>query len=67
MVNPYARPAIADDYPYGEPPSVEAVLRGIHLPRATLAEHPDPNGVWFLGDMGWTLDRFAEFIASAGT
>jgi DNA-binding SARP family transcriptional activator/pimeloyl-ACP methyl ester carboxylesterase len=152
VVNPYARPAVADDYPYGESLSVEAVLREIrtpdvrppvdvltwiapsvatdarfrawwdaigrraasprtaglvhqaiiegdvrellplveapvlllsrldcpshdpgharylvaHLRRATLAEHPDPNGVWFLGDVGWTLDRFDDFVASAG-
>lgn len=36
-----------------------------HLRRATLAEHPDPNGVWFVGDVVWTLDRFAAFIAAA--
>ena len=38
-----------------------------HLRRGTLAEHHDPNGVWFLGDVGWTLDRFADFVASAGS
>ena len=27
-----------------------------HLPHATLREHPDPNGVWFLGDVDWVLD-----------
>jgi DNA-binding SARP family transcriptional activator/pimeloyl-ACP methyl ester carboxylesterase len=151
-VNPYARVTVADDYPYGELPSVDIVLRGIrtpdvrppvdvltwiapsvavdprfrawwdavgrraasprtaglvhraimegdvrdqlplitapvlllsrldcpshdlgharylaaHLQRATLSEHPDPNGVWFLGDVAWTLDRFAAFVAAAG-
>lgn len=32
-----------------------------HLPDATLAEHTDPDGPWFLGDVGWVLDRFAAF------
>jgi pimeloyl-ACP methyl ester carboxylesterase/DNA-binding SARP family transcriptional activator len=151
-VNPYARASVTDDYPYGEPPSVDAVLRAIrtpdvrppvdvltwiapsvatdarfrtwwdavgrraasprtaglvhqaivdgdvrellplitapvlllsrldcpshdpgharylaaHLPRARLVEHPDPNGVWFLGDVSWTLERFAAFVEAAG-
>lgn len=34
-----------------------------HLPRATLEEHPDPNGLWFLGDVEWVLERFAAFVA----
>jgi DNA-binding SARP family transcriptional activator/pimeloyl-ACP methyl ester carboxylesterase len=33
-----------------------------HLPRATLVEHPDPNGVWFLGDVDWVLTQFATFV-----
>jgi DNA-binding SARP family transcriptional activator/pimeloyl-ACP methyl ester carboxylesterase len=37
-----------------------------HLPSATLEEHPDPNGVWFLGDVDWVLARFAAFIDAAG-
>ena len=36
-----------------------------HLPRATLREHPDPNGVWFLGDVDWVLTQFAAFARSA--
>ena len=32
-----------------------------HLPDARLVEHPDPNGPWFLGDVGWVLDQFADF------
>jgi DNA-binding SARP family transcriptional activator/pimeloyl-ACP methyl ester carboxylesterase len=149
-VNPYARATVGDGYPYGEPPTVDEVLRGIrapdarppvdvlswiapsvagdarfrtwwdavgrrsasprtaglvhqaimegdvrgllpridapvlllsrldcpshdaghgrylaaHLRRATLAEHADPNGVWFLGDVDWVLDRFAAFVAA---
>ena len=35
-----------------------------HLPRATLVEHPDPNGVWFLGDVDWVLTQFAAFVGS---
>jgi pimeloyl-ACP methyl ester carboxylesterase len=35
-----------------------------HLPRATLSEHPDPNGVWFLGDVDWVLTQFAAFVGS---
>ena len=27
-------------------------------------EHPDPNGVWFLGDVDWVLARFAAFARS---
>ena len=37
-----------------------------HLPSATLEEHPDPNGVWFLGDVDWVLARFAAFIDASG-
>ena len=32
-----------------------------HLPDARLLEHRDPDGPWFLGDVGWVLDRFARF------
>jgi hypothetical protein len=35
-----------------------------HLPRATLREHPDPNGVWFLGDVDRVLTQFAAFARS---
>jgi len=35
-----------------------------HLPRATLREHPDPNGVWFLGDVDWVLAQFRAFARS---
>lgn len=35
-----------------------------HLPRATLREHPDPNGVWFLGDVEWVLAQFRAFARS---
>jgi len=34
------------------------------LPRATLREHPDPNGVWFLGDVDWVLVQFRAFARS---
>jgi DNA-binding SARP family transcriptional activator len=37
-----------------------------HLPRATLREHPDPNGVWFLGDVDWVLSQFAVFVHPTG-
>ena len=37
-----------------------------HLPRATLREHPDPNGVWFLGDVDWVLMQFAAFVHPVG-
>jgi pimeloyl-ACP methyl ester carboxylesterase len=32
-----------------------------HLPDARLAEHPDPDGPWFLGDVSWVLAQFAAF------
>ncbi|MGH3615324.1 MAG: BTAD domain-containing putative transcriptional regulator [Pseudonocardia sp.] len=32
-----------------------------HLPRAILAEHSDPDGPWFLGDVGWIIEQFAAF------
>ena len=32
-------------------------------PPRTLEEHPDPNGLWFLGDVDWVLERFAAFVA----
>jgi DNA-binding SARP family transcriptional activator/pimeloyl-ACP methyl ester carboxylesterase len=35
-----------------------------HLPRATLLEHPDPNGVWFLGDVDWVLTQFAAVVVA---
>jgi pimeloyl-ACP methyl ester carboxylesterase len=38
-----------------------------HLPDARLLEHHDPDGPWFLGDVPWLLDRFAEFVARPDT
>jgi DNA-binding SARP family transcriptional activator/pimeloyl-ACP methyl ester carboxylesterase len=35
-----------------------------HLPDARLVEHGDPDGPWFLGDVDWVLERFAEFIGT---
>jgi DNA-binding SARP family transcriptional activator/pimeloyl-ACP methyl ester carboxylesterase len=34
-----------------------------HLPHARLAEHHDPDGPWFLGDVGWVLANVAEFTS----
>ena len=33
------------------------------LPRARLVEYPDPNGPWFLGDVGRVLAEFAAHTA----
>jgi pimeloyl-ACP methyl ester carboxylesterase len=33
------------------------------LPRARLVEHPDPDGPWFLGDVGRVLAEFATFTS----
>jgi DNA-binding SARP family transcriptional activator len=35
-----------------------------HLPDARLAEHPDPDGPWFLGDVAWVLDQFEAFTST---
>jgi pimeloyl-ACP methyl ester carboxylesterase len=64
-VNPYPRAGVGDGYPHGEPASMEDGRRlAEHLPCATLVEHPDPNGVWFLGDVDWVLTQFAAFAGS---
>lgn len=33
------------------------------LPDATLVEHDDPDGPWFLGDVGWVMAQFTAFVA----
>lgn len=37
-----------------------------HLREASLAEHADPDGPWFLGDVTWVLEQFAAFTSCPG-